>query len=114
MEDKGLFCRKHNWKICLAGFFSDFIGCIFLFICIYFIQDLVITNGLNMNPFRNIWSLLLVLVSIVISGLCIYILDYKILKKTDLDISRVKRSALMLAILTAPYLYLIPSCIFYQ
>lgn len=24
--DKGLFCRKHTWKICLAGFFSDFVG----------------------------------------------------------------------------------------
>ena len=23
LEDKGLFCRKHNWKICLAGFLSD-------------------------------------------------------------------------------------------
>ena len=31
MPGKGLFCRKHNWKICIAGFVSDFAGAILLF-----------------------------------------------------------------------------------
>lgn len=26
MPDKGAFCRKHTWKICIAGFFSDLCG----------------------------------------------------------------------------------------
>ena len=26
MPDKGLFCRKHTWKVCLIGFCSDFAG----------------------------------------------------------------------------------------
>ena len=30
MEERGLFCRKHTWKICLAGFVSDFIGALIL------------------------------------------------------------------------------------
>ena len=30
MPDKGLFCRKHTWKICLAGFLSDLAGSLIL------------------------------------------------------------------------------------
>ena len=31
MPDKGAFCRKHTWKICVAGFFSDLCGACILF-----------------------------------------------------------------------------------
>lgn len=30
-KDRGLFCRKHTWKICLAGFAGDFAGACLLF-----------------------------------------------------------------------------------
>ena len=31
MPEKGAFCRRHTWKICLAGFASDLAGACILF-----------------------------------------------------------------------------------
>ena len=41
MPDKGMFCRKNTWKICLAGFLGDFVGAIALF----FISELLLGFG---------------------------------------------------------------------
>ncbi|MBR1985622.1 MAG: hypothetical protein IKA24_01790 [Mogibacterium sp.] len=40
MPDKGLFCRRHTWKICLAGFLSDLAGALILLIISIPIADL--------------------------------------------------------------------------
>ena len=31
MPEKGSFCRRHTWKICIAGFAADGIGALLLF-----------------------------------------------------------------------------------
>ena len=123
MPEKGLFGRNHNWKICLAGFVSDFAGAILLFALnqlMFGMNDDVnsfiykAADGLMFNPFSNVLSLIIVIAAIALSAVCIYKLDKSILIKAGLDIDQAKKSAIRLAIITAPYVYLIPSEWFYN
>ena len=123
MPEKGLFCRNNNWKICLAGFVSDFAGAILLFALnqlMFGMNDDVnsfiskAADGLMLNPFSNVLSLIIVIAAIALSAVCIYKLDKSILIKAGLDIDQAKKSAIRLAIITAPYVYLIPSEWFYN
>ena len=79
LEDKGLFCRKHTWKICLAGFLSDFTGAILLLAAAVlmssaggdsFIGDTA--GGVMMNPFTNVLSFLVTVAGIALAAMCIY------------------------------------------
>ena len=120
MPDKGAFCRKHTWKICLAGFFSDFIGAAIMF-AVFLLSSGVdshpiledLSYGIGFNPFSSVLALIVVLLSIAVSGQCIYLIDRKILKKAGLDPEQAKKSAVRLALITAPYLYLFPSVLLY-
>ena len=122
IPSKSLFCRKHNWKICLAGFLGDFVGAITL----YFISIILVGWGrdgtsflekagdaIMFEPFANILAVLIVIAAIALSGFCIYELDIWVLGKTELDPEQIKRAAIRLALFTAPYLYLIPGRWFY-
>ena len=122
MQDKGVFCRKNTWKICLAGFLGDFVGAIALF----FVSQLLsgfggdgtsflekVGDGIMFDPFTNILSVLIVIGTIALSAVCIYKLDKKLLGKTELNQEQIKRAAIRLAIFTAPYVYLIPTRLFY-
>ena len=71
-------------------------------------------DGLMFNPFSNVMSLIIVIAAIALSEVCIYKLDKSILIKAGLDIDQAKKSAIRLAIITAPYVYLIPSEWFYN
>ena len=71
-------------------------------------------DGLMFNPFSNALSLIIVIAAIALSAVCIYKLDKSILIKAGLDIDQAKKSAIRLAVITAPYLYLIPSEILYR
>ena len=125
LPDKGLFCRKHTWKICLAGFLSDFLG--FLFLLAAFMLSAGIASdtafgafaekigyGVGFNPFSNIGAFLIVSASVLIAGVLIFLLDRAILHKAGLDPEQAKKSSLRLALLTAPYLYFIPSYFLYE
>ena len=119
MPDKGLFCRKHTWKICLAGFLSDFAGALILLIISIPLAELNeklydIGHAIMLDPFSNPAGLLIVVASIAVSAVCIYSLDKWILGRAGLDPEQVKRSALRLALITAPYLYLFPSRLLYK
>lgn len=110
---------KLSWKICLAGFVSDFAGSLVLLGAYYLFYALdgafrLVEQGLSWNPFSNIFSVLIVLFAIVLSGFCIYFLDRRILAKEELTSEQVKRTALALAVITAPYLYLLPASLFYR
>lgn len=121
-QDKGVFCRQNTWKICLAGFLGDFVGAIALF----FVSQLLsgfggdgtsflekVGDGIMFDPFTNILSVLIVIGAIALSAVCIYKLDKKLLGKTELNQEQIKRAAIRLAIFTAPYVYLIPTRLFY-
>ena len=124
MPDKGAFCRKHTWKICIAGFFSDLCGACILF-AVYMIASEVgngspmaalvdkIEQGVAFDPFSSIAAFLIVAVSVAVAGLAIFFFDRKILINVGLDAEQAHRSALRLAVITAPYLYFFPSRLLY-
>jgi hypothetical protein len=124
MPDKGAFCRKHTWKICLAGFFSDLCGaCVLL--SVFMITTLAgestalvsvfdqVEQGVAMDPFSSVAAFLVVALSVAVAGMVIYFIDRKILAKTGIDAETARRSALRLAVITAPYLYFVPSKLLY-
>ena len=120
IEDSKQKTLKHSWKICLIGFFSDFVGAAFL-LGILYLTDIILPNeigesisyGLSWKP--NLYSILIILIAIAISGILIYVLNRWMLKKDpELTKEQVRRIALNLAVFTAPYLFLIPSSLIYR
>ena len=119
MSDKGFFCRKHTWKICLAGFLSDLIGALILLGISIPASDLSermfdIGHAIMFDPFSDPVGLLIVVACIAVSAACIYFLDKWILGKAGLEPEQVKQAAIRLALITAPYLYLFPSRLLYD
>ena len=125
LDNRQEFCRKHTWKICLAGFLGDFVGAVILF-CASFLPEMIwdglsastffhdLMYGVGFNPFSSILSLVIVLFAIAISGLVIYLIDKSILTKAGIEESVAKSAAMKIALITAPYLYLFPSALMYQ
>lgn len=61
------------------------------------------------NPFSYLPALILVLLCTAFSAFLIYVFDKRILIKTGkLDDAQVRRSSLIMALCTAPYLFLFP------
>ena len=107
--DINAFVKDHCWKICIAGFVSDFIGSAFLFAVDLLLDDnYELANAICYSPFRRLDGFAIVVSAIFLSGICIYLLDRWILSKTELDKAAVHRSATMMALFTAPYLFLLP------
>ena len=111
--DRNRFCRKNAWKICLAGFLSDFAGALVLF-GVYAVSENPLSYALAYAPFSNLAAFCVTLFSLALSGVCIYNLDAWLLKRAGLEQRLARHSALSLAVLTAPYLYFFPSGILYR
>ncbi len=109
------FRRKHSWKICLMGFLADFIGAAFLFAIIMLMEgNNELVNAICFDPFHDFLAFLIIVVAVMISAVIIYFGDLWILKKACLDEKQAKRSALFMAILTAPYLFFFPTKLIYR
>ncbi|MBR3196582.1 MAG: hypothetical protein IKF50_07755 [Clostridia bacterium] len=120
MEDRKRFLRKHTWKICLAGFLSDFAGSLVLF-GVTLLTDALpkdavqrIGYAVSFNPFEHPAALAIVLFAVALAGVCIFLLDRGILKRAGMEKQDAKRAALRLALVTAPYLFLFPSILLYR
>lgn len=113
-EDRDLFCRKHTWKICLAGFLSDFAGAALLFAVYAAGGNRELTYAIAYAPFSHVGALAITALAAVLSGLLIFLLDRLILKKAGLDPAQAKKSCLYLALITAPYLFFFPSGLLYR
>ncbi len=124
--------KSQNAKLCikssllpvwLFGFLSDFIGVGILFstYLIGLIPALSesdaytdILGALTMNPFENIWALLWTLAAIAVAGVMIYIFNRFIsFRKLPLENKQKHLLALSMAVFTAPYLFLLPTKLFY-
>ena len=112
---------QHSWKICIAGFLSDFVGAgLLLAICMAddgarpaFFRELV--RGITWSPFSFFPSFLVIVLAVLISASCIYFLDRWILSMdSTLTKEQAKRTAFWLAVFTAPYLFLFPSALLYR
>lgn len=125
MPEKGRFCRKHTWKICLAGFLGDAAG-VALMIFAFFLtatrgEDTgigaifqKIAYGVGFNPFSNILGFVGVTASVLLAARIIYLLARRILRRAGLEEGQARKSALRLAVITAPYLFYFPSALLYQ
>ena len=118
--ERKTFCNRHAWKICAAGFAADFVGSLFLFALFRLTGEYksgylrTVSQALAFNPFANAGAFLIAAAAILLAAYCIYRFDLHILKRAGLPEGQGKTSALWLAAVTAPYLFLFPSEILYR
>jgi hypothetical protein len=106
--------KRSILKVWIFGFLSDLFGWGFLFASEAFKKyewwNKNIVMGVTYNPFHSIYSLLYVLLAVLISGFFIFILNYYFsLNGFELDHRKKAKIAIGIAIITAPYLFLIPT-----
>ena len=97
------FYKKAILQIVIFGLIADFIGIAFVILSIYIYGNLI-----DSTDFIDILSFISVIISILITAVCIYFFNLKIsFKKLDLSNKHKKIVALSLAIFTAPYTFII-------
>lgn len=99
--EKKQFYKKHILKIFLFGMLSDLIGSAFLFITT-FVFELGIMGD----------ELYLTIPAVLIAGVMIFVFNYYVTFKA-LEKNERFKLALIFAIVTAPYTFLIPTSILY-
>ncbi len=113
------FLDHTAWKVCIAGFAADFIGAsILIFRDLYrpfFSQETMqaINYAVYGTPFASSAGLIVFLLAILIAGICIFLFDRHILVKAGLEKHTAVRIAVLMAVITAPYVILVPTNIFY-
>ena len=111
------------FKTWIFGFIADFAGAAFMLLGVMLFPNYSndfekwwnhnICNPLSFNPFANIFSFLWTFAAVCISSVLIYVFNRKIcLKKSELDDKVKKKLSLVLAIITAPFLFLLPTELF--
>lgn len=112
--------KKTVFKVWILGFAADLAGTLTLFVVETGFSNMgnKVINQLEAiywNPLDNPYAFIYICFAIVISAILIFIFNYKIsFKNVDLNkIEKIKVS-LTLAILTAPYTFLIPTEMVYN
>jgi len=65
-----------------------------------------------LNPFNHPLGLFIILLAIALAGWLIYVFNRRVFQQAGLALDQAKRMALMLALFTAPYFYLLPVSLF--
>lgn len=112
---KGAVVKQLWWKFWLLGFAADAVGVVWMFLGLLgYIpfgtawEDTV--SHAAHNPFHNPWAFLWTLAGVALSGVCIYFFDRRAMKSCGLLTGREKHiTALAMAVVTAPYLFFIPT-----
>jgi len=111
IENIFLKYKKVILKVWGFGFLADFIGALFLFTISGLCEglDIPIKYNIDYNPFGNIYALIITILGILIAGVLIFIFNKKISFK-NIDITEKQKFilSLVMAIVTAPYLFLLP------
>lgn len=109
--------KQLRWKFWLLGFLADFMGALFLFGFWYLslLPDPVgswvdqVLSAAFLNPFRTLSGFLYTLSGVAIAGVCIYFFDKRAMRSCALLDERQRHIiALTMAIVTAPWTFLIP------
>lgn len=117
MKKIGIIQIKENYKrsilrIWIMGFFADLIGVIPLLSLMMNQNDYIyewIGYDVCYNPLQTPASFLFVSLCIALAGICIYQFNKRwTLKKTDFNMEQKRTVAIAMAVITAPYLYLLP------
>ena len=110
-EEPKEICRKSILKVCLIGFFSDFLGAALLFLM--FLGVSLIDQYVVSVPFdiaRGLNCVLFSIPGLIVSGLLIYHLNKRFsFNDTELKRAQIRRLCFWLAVITAPYLMLLPT-----
>ena len=103
---------RHCWKVCIIGFFSDFVGAALLLIPVLTDSDFGIS--VMEGPFSGVPAFLYYALCIALAAVLIYLLNRRMLTKdASLTREQVQFAARNLAVFTAPYLFLIPMSALY-
>jgi len=111
LEDMFSKYKKVIFKVWIFGFLADFIGALFLFLISGLFEnlDIPIKYNIDYNPFGNIYALIITIVGILIAGILIFIFNKKIcFNKIDITEKQRFILSLVMAVVTAPYLFLLP------
>lgn len=116
---RGAVLRRCWWKVWLFGFLSDLIGALWLTAGLFgswaldadgaagWISDFAM--AMTVNPFRQPLALVWTVVGTAIAGGCIYFFDRRVFRRApELDRRQGHILAVTLAVVTAPWLFLIP------
>jgi len=107
------------WRTWGLGFAADAIGAAILFFLSVILGELapatydLFGHALYLNPFTSPLALIIMVLVIALVGVLIYWFNYSyVFSSTALTKKEQKRVCLMLAVLTAPYLFLLPTALF--
>ena len=111
-------------KTWIAGFGADFVGGFLMFVVPLLDFDYQsefgswwyenMTNAVMYNPFETIPALLWTTLCVIITAILIYFINKKwCLKNAELTEEQKKKIALSLAVFTAPYLFYLPTKLFW-
>ena len=113
---RGTVLKRLWWKLWLLGFAADAVGIVWLFLGAflspYVLGDLFYDTlrYLFHNPFGHVSAFLWTLIGVALSGACIYFFDKRATRSCDLLDHRQRHViALTMAIVTAPWLFFIPT-----
>ena len=96
------------------GYLADFLGGALLFI-LSTALDNPLAYAMMFNPFSSFAGFLLVALMVAAAGGLIYLFNLKVsFRKLDWPFKEKRQAALVLAVLTAPYLFLFPSILLYR
>lgn len=112
---KGAVVKRLWWKLWLLGFAADAIGVVWMllgllgYIPFGTAWEDTVSHAAH-NPFHNPWAFLWTLAGVALSGVCIYFFDRRAMKSCGLLTDRERHiTALVMAVVTAPYLFFIPA-----
>lgn len=110
------------WRVCLCGFAADTIaGFALMWIAAlvsgshsdWFYQN-VESPAFYGNLFESVWAVLYMSAGILIAAVAIYCFNrFYCLKRANLTLRQTRLTALTLAVLTAPWLFLLPTSLLY-
>ncbi|MCI8335824.1 MAG: hypothetical protein HFI72_01450 [Peptococcaceae bacterium] len=118
VEEKGKIYKKTILGVWAFGFIADIVGAASLLLSQLELGEWwqnQVTMPVILNPWTSIPGFAMVFLSLVLAGGLIYFLNYKFLfSKLPQVGAKAKRLCLALAIITAPYLYLVPTDFLYH
>ena len=125
MPDIGKNLKSAVLKSWIAGFAADLVGGGAMFLSVLageFLPDPVrswgyqnITETVMVNPFSSVGGFLWTAGCVALAGGIIYLLSLTFcLKKTSLTLPQKRKLALAMALVTAPYLFFVPTALLYR
>lgn len=108
VKERIIYKWKYIWRAYLLGFGADLIVA-FMLIGLYALPN----SGINyFTIYDNPLSIVVHIAALILTGFIIYFFNKLNLKKSGLSTLNIHRLSLIMAILTAPFTFLIPSGIF--